>query len=344
MITLTKTFSREKPLLYFLLWNDSDRRGWKNFLGYEVKNNLFIVPPPGRKGSVWYALEELAAVDALLKNKLANDPTFIASVVKTFDDDWKKLTPYLIDGKKIGSVKEFHDYYEWLVSWWSAMTAVFTVPDIKEVSDDIRTLILKYRAESEKYTEKMSRILTDFWNSYFPDLKEFAFCVAPSEVKDFTAEEKKVFVEKIRYRAAGCIMLNEKIYPLGELDDLLAKNNLALEKQLAEAIGEIKGRIAYKGIVTGKVKKILSFADMKDFKAGEILVTEMTNPEYLPIMKIAAAVVTDEGGATCHAAIACRELKIPCIVATKVATHVLSDGDMVEVDADKGIVKILKIE
>jgi len=59
-------------------------------------------------------------------------------------------------------------------------------------------------------------------------------------------------------------------------------------------------------------------------------------------MKKAVAVITDEGGITCHAAIVSRELKIPCIVGTKIATRVLKDGDKVEVDADKGVVKIIK--
>ncbi len=59
-------------------------------------------------------------------------------------------------------------------------------------------------------------------------------------------------------------------------------------------------------------------------------------------MRKAKAIVTDEGGVTCHAAIVSRELKIPCIVGTKIATRVLKDGDLVEVDADKAVIKILK--
>lgn len=59
-------------------------------------------------------------------------------------------------------------------------------------------------------------------------------------------------------------------------------------------------------------------------------------------MKKASAIVTDDGGITCHAAIVARELKTPCVVGTKIATHVLKDGDMVEVDADKGSVRIVK--
>ena len=68
----------------------------------------------------------------------------------------------------------------------------------------------------------------------------------------------------------------------------------------------------------------------------------MTTPDYIPAMKKAAAFVTDEGGITCHAAIIAREMKKPCIVGTKIATQILHDGDLVEVDADKGVVRIIK--
>ena len=76
-------------------------------------------------------------------------------------------------------------------------------------------------------------------------------------------------------------------------------------------------------------------------KNGDILVSPMTTPNFVPAMKLAAAIVTDEGGVMCHAAIVAREMKKPCIIGTKIATKVLKDGDIVEVDADKGVVKIL---
>ena len=67
----------------------------------------------------------------------------------------------------------------------------------------------------------------------------------------------------------------------------------------------------------------------------------MTSPDYMVAVKKAAAIVTDEGGVTCHAAIVSRELKIPCIVGTKNATKALKTGDLVEVDADNGVVRLL---
>ena len=107
---------------------------------------------------------------------------------------------------------------------------------------------------------------------------------------------------------------------------------------------EIKGNIAFKGIAKGVVRIVFDPLNVKEFNEGDILVTGMTRPEFLPLMKKAGAFVTDAGGLLSHAAIVARELKKPCILATEIATKILKDGDFVEVDADKGIVKILKNE
>ena len=90
------------------------------------------------------------------------------------------------------------------------------------------------------------------------------------------------------------------------------------------------------------VRIIKNRDDFTKMKPGDILVASMTTTNMMPIIKKAVAIITDEGGITCHAAIIARELKKPCIIGTKIATKVLKDGDMVEVDADKGIVKIVK--
>ncbi|MFH1316063.1 MAG: PEP-utilizing enzyme [Candidatus Woesearchaeota archaeon] len=114
------------------------------------------------------------------------------------------------------------------------------------------------------------------------------------------------------------------------------------EKELAvdiEHIDEIKGMCASIGTAKGKAKIINGANDISKMEKGDILVTSMTRPEFVPAMRKASAIVTDEGGVTCHAAIVSRELNIPCIIGTKIATRVLKDGDKVEVDAEKGIVR-----
>jgi len=107
---------------------------------------------------------------------------------------------------------------------------------------------------------------------------------------------------------------------------------------------EIKGQVAYKQSkkVRGTAKIVFSNKELAKVKEGDVLVAPMTKPDFLTVMKKAAAFVTDEGGITCHAAIVAREMKKPCIIGTKIATQALKDGDMVEVDANQGIVKIIE--
>ncbi|TSA46028.1 hypothetical protein D4R52_01355 [bacterium] len=99
----------------------------------------------------------------------------------------------------------------------------------------------------------------------------------------------------------------------------------------------LTGVSAYPGKVKGRVFR--SFHGIKNAKQGHVLVTNMTRPQDNVFMKKFIAIITDEGGTLSHASILARELKIPCIISTKIATQVFENGDLVEVDADRGIVK-----
>ncbi|MBP2172632.1 phosphoenolpyruvate synthase [Methanococcus voltae] len=100
----------------------------------------------------------------------------------------------------------------------------------------------------------------------------------------------------------------------------------------------MKGIGASPGTMSGNVKLILDLDQIGDVVEGDILVTKMTTPDMVPGMKKAAAIVTDDGGLTCHAAIISRELGTPCVVGTKKATQLLKNGETVTVDGEKGIV------
>ena len=113
----------------------------------------------------------------------------------------------------------------------------------------------------------------------------------------------------------------------------------ALQTAAAEA-GEtlVRGLGASAGVVSGAVRVLMSPSEGSRLVAGEILVAPMTNPDWVPTIRRAAAVVTDGGGMTCHAAIVSRELGRPCIVGARTATTVLRDGEVVTVDGGRGVV------
>ncbi|MEK7202891.1 MAG: PEP-utilizing enzyme [Patescibacteria group bacterium] len=103
----------------------------------------------------------------------------------------------------------------------------------------------------------------------------------------------------------------------------------------------ILGTVVFSGHAKGVVKIVKSEDELKKIQKGDIIVSPMTQVSFTPYLKKVKAIITDEGGVTCHAAIISRELGIPCIIGTKIATRVLKDGDKVEVDAERGIVKKL---
>ncbi|MEM0331141.1 MAG: putative PEP-binding protein, partial [Archaeoglobaceae archaeon] len=106
----------------------------------------------------------------------------------------------------------------------------------------------------------------------------------------------------------------------------------------------LKGLGASPGFAVGEVKIVKSEKDITKVKEGNVLVAVMTTPDMVPAMKRASAIVTDEGGMTCHAAIVSRELGVPAVVGTKNATKLLKDGMVVTVDGEKGIVYLGKLE
>lgn len=121
-------------------------------------------------------------------------------------------------------------------------------------------------------------------------------------------------------------------------------NSHAISRQPANTNNKIltKGLAASPGVATGRVHMIADPKDIDQFQTGEILVTQMTSPDWVPAMKKAVAIITDNGGITCHAAIVSREMQIPCIVGTKsraiAATELLKTGDEITVDAKNGVV------
>ncbi|MBU0532157.1 phosphoenolpyruvate synthase [Candidatus Micrarchaeota archaeon] len=110
------------------------------------------------------------------------------------------------------------------------------------------------------------------------------------------------------------------------------------KKDVSEAKVILKGLGASPGIGMGKVKIVKTSKETKSMEKGEVLVTEMTTPDFVPAMKKAAAIITDTGGMTSHAAIVSRELGVPCIVGTGEATKKLKDGMEVSVDGSHGLV------
>jgi len=342
--TLKKYYSRERSLFYSCMWYDSDCMAFSNWLKINLQTSFFLKDKNTNKTSVWYNPEELDNIKRAIERKITKE-TF-EKMKKVLQSQWDLILPYLKNEKKVQDIEELKQFYNGLVKWWSVMDILFYIPDLKDIPYKIKKESLQLRLDSEIDSDKADSVLASFWKSNYPKYKNIISILTPSEVFKFGKGELKTeHIKEIRKRLKGYFALDGKMFLLNELDNVLSKNNLELKKAKDKDVKKIKGDVACRGsgiLIKGKVKIILAKEQIKEFQEGDILVTEMTSPDYLPAMKKAVAIITDEGGVISHAAIVSRELNKPCIIGTKIATEVLKNGDVVEVDANKGIVKILK--
>jgi phosphohistidine swiveling domain-containing protein len=177
---------------------------------------------------------------------------------------------------------------------------------------------------------------------------ELIYYLSDSEALDLVSlSDLKSWSSELRNRIPGVLFFMDpqgERYISGEEYRKLDPHQILVRSFGADQAGrELRGTIANAGpALVGPVRILKSLADIKKVEPGDILVASMTRPEFMPAIRKAAAIITDEGGITCHAAIIARELNIPAIIGTKIATKTLKNGCLVEVKANHGIVRILK--
>jgi len=214
------------------------------------------------------------------------------------------------------------------------------LPDIKE-----------WLAKNKKRFESIRLFTIDMdMHKEFPNL----FAKVNPKLKNYTlfmtrqelvkgVKGQKVDWNRIKNRQKEALMITKNgisgEYTFNRIKKVLdfELSHLEIDKD----IKTLKGSIACKGKVEGRVVIVFKSEDYKKIKTGNIVVTPMTKPEIVPYIKNVKGIITNDGGALSHASIISRELKIPCIVGTTYATDILKDGDLVEVDADNGIVRKL---
>ncbi len=232
---------------------------------------------------------------------------------------------------------------------------------IKKIKQEKNKIIKKYKVNKEVVNTAKKLSYCIWWQDLRKKFIFIANHIITKFIKEVEKRKKIPFKELCYYCLHEIVDLLEKnkrintkkrfdvfvtyYHERGKVDYITGKKATDLAKPYIEikidrSLKEFEGIVVSKGkIVRGKVKILLTPRNLSKMKQGDVLVAPMTSPDYVIAMRKAIAIVTDEGGMTSHAAIVSRELGIPCIVGTKIATKVLKDGILVEVNTDKGVVR-----
>ncbi len=218
------------------------------------------------------------------------------------------------------------------------------LPDGYEYVLDLGSKLAFYRSYNMEIGDS---IMYEYWQ----DLKALAekhglswdeiLLLTYKEIIDLNNKGVLPEVFKDRAKGYGVVLENNRMFVVAGSE--LQKRLDMCQEKIDKNITELKGMVACRGgVVRGTARVIEEAKYISKMNKGDILVANETTPDYVVGMRIAGAIVTNQGGITSHAAITSREMGIPCIIGTKIATKVLKDGDLVEVDADKGVVRVIK--
>lgn len=241
-------------------------------------------------------------------------------------------------------LSQIRERFGWMKSR-DGFTDFYTIDELKEIKKNHtkpHKIEVKIPVELQDLARELQE-LTFFRTDRTDKLYEFFGLARPflEEVADYVG----VSFEELAAYDANSIMFGqprkyERNFCYASIgDDYIISNDVLIPDIIQASSDKIKGKTAYSGKARGIAKVVTHSSELSKVEKGDILVAQMTFPSFISAMQKAVAFVTDEGGITCHAAIIAREMKKPCIVGTKNATKVIKDGDIIEVDANKGIVR-----
>ena len=334
MTTLTKEYTRAFTLIMGQVW----------LYGFMRINEAMSAKIPvayveyrlDGSNQYWEAPDALQTFSELLLAQNMAGRDFYDGFIR----DYKKSQQLLLKyprGTAPTSIQEFNEVLEVIIAGVAGWCVMYYSPLDARTPADIKT-----EAEVLRATDALGDDADEFIRSslrkFFPHLGGLETAIAFRELE----AQPDIAVLKKRENGSVVYADGDKLIVTDETtDEFEAKHpeyHFVRETAPIDA-RQVEGQTAYKGTVRGTARVLKTRTDIPLLKEGDVLVTYMTTPDFIPAMKRAVALVTDEGGVMCHAAILAREMKKPCVIGTKFATQVFKDGDLVEVDAEMGIVR-----
>ena len=325
-----KEYTRDNALIIQEVW------GRAHMIDVDANSNPYlptqVIYINDGVAEIWNNERSIEWLERKLLEKNQTAPDFFWQKMEEYDRQLVNLKKYWRK-HHLDSVAELRDFIglmraatrNFLVFYYSAIS--------QKTPDKIKSRALEIR-EQDTFYDDSNRLIFNTLEYVYPEIKGLGITVLERDLNQFPSPQE------LKERFQNFVYITDETAEAINLKKFLSKN-----KQYKFIFNQIEdqtqvfGQVAHRGKVNGRVRIFKKKNQVVEFKPGEILVSPMTTPDFVPAMKLAAAFVTDEGGIGCHAAILARELKVPCVIGTRFATQVFKDGDMVEVDAEKGIVK-----
>ncbi len=329
-----KHYTRDTPLIIQQFWLEALRDGVKKF-GINIKAPIGVDFINQGVIEIWENRTAIRQIKTGLIKFCKQEPEAALVLLAEYRRGLKILEPIWRRGSlnNLAAFKKYLEKVRELVL--GDLFISFLGPD-ERLTGKIKDLAVKLRSQDHFFASN-SKVMKATLARLFPKLKDY---VNVLRLEDLDKVPTKVECQK---RFKNFVWAPDGYAKIQKLEAYTKTKGYKLAKDVPKKIsGGLAGLTASAGKAQGRAKLIFSVRDLDKVKQGDIIISPMTTADMLPAIKKAAAIVTDEGGLICHAAIVARELKKPCLIATRTATKFFKDGDLVEVDAEKKIVRLIK--
>jgi len=287
----------------------------------------------------YYDLEGVVWVQNLLIKLAHENKNFISSIEKTVLEKLAFIRPIYEKEEPIGlpDLKRFLKELEAGYPWFEAMWWFFQMDDESKTKGLKLDNLVKVRNLTDKLCNSSDTVIRKSLLRIYPQFGELSSLLRTEEIINNKLPKK----EELKLRDEGYFFANNTLVNEQNKDTIEKLFKIHFAKEPIKKIRQLNGLPAYHGVVRGFVRRIMGHKQINTIKEGEILISPMTIPDFIPAIHKAAAIVTDEGGVLCHAAIVAREFQKPTVVGTGIASKRLQDGDIVEVNATHGKVTLI---
>ncbi len=332
MKTYEKIYTRDNGLIIQEAWSYAFEEFQRERNPYTPVNVYYVLDGATE---IWHGIEahEWFKKRVLQQNK--ESPDTFKDISKSYASLLQALEKWKEQGKA-SSLAEFHKFIDLVFTGSRYWVFLYYSATIEETPVEIRKEALHFRND-DRFYDDCERFIKSTITYLFPSAKGMELVITLADLTTFP--ERKILAERMKRFIFIPKVIRESIDFLEFRESHPDYKFLFPEIDQEAKRGIIRGNKAYPGIVQGVVRILRRKNQVSECREGEILVSPMTTPDFISAMHKAAAIVTDEGGITCHAAIVAREIKKPCVVGTKIATQILKDGDVVEVNANQGVVR-----
>lgn len=333
METYKKVYSVDNALLTYQIWDEHQTTGWANKFGAGVPPAIFDVT--GGVADVYYQDEVFLTFGRVMREQCKQNKRFFDEMMDRYEQQLEPIQKTIEEGKPFADASALLTFANQFRDAWIGLDLSY-MPDYMEMSGQEQRRSADVREKAFGFYIGSDRIIRRTLQQVFPALGNLSRYLALEELKSGVVPPRTMLEQRARH----FVYYQGRIATNFSFEAFCKKEQIRTESVYAPLRTHLSGVAAATGIAKGIVRVVKTEADFVGVSAGDIVVVEDLRSQEAGVVQKAAGIILNQGAYYGSGAIAARAFKKPCLISTRIATMVLQNGDLVDIDANTGVVRV----